>query len=137
MTPDGPEMKILMLMEEDLHLVALWLAACELQTMTRRGLDVCSWRGICSQNGYLTQRVVKLRCRVMSDGVMSSFFGRNSQGFCSKREGLQTKGDFISVAVHVTDLARDWIIQSPLSVRSAEIPEFVLRHNVLKIASLQ
>jgi hypothetical protein len=33
MTPAGPEK--LMLMEEDLHLVALRLAACELWTTTR------------------------------------------------------------------------------------------------------
>jgi hypothetical protein len=30
MTPDGPEMKMKMKMEEDLHLLELWLAACEL-----------------------------------------------------------------------------------------------------------
>jgi hypothetical protein len=40
-TPAGPEVK--MKMEEDiLHLVALGLAACELQTMARHELTVCS-----------------------------------------------------------------------------------------------
>jgi hypothetical protein len=44
MTPAGPEMKTKILMEEDLHRVAVWLDACELQTTTRHELNVYSLR---------------------------------------------------------------------------------------------
>jgi hypothetical protein len=48
MTAAGPEMKMLMLMEEGLHLVELRLAAFELWTTTRLELNVCSLRS-CGQ----------------------------------------------------------------------------------------
>jgi hypothetical protein len=69
MTPARPEMLMLMLMEEDLHLLKLRLAACELQTTTRHELNVCSLQGFC-----ITQRVVKLRCREMVLHLMSYRF---------------------------------------------------------------
>jgi hypothetical protein len=62
-TPDGPEMKMLILMEENLHhLVDLRLAACELQATTHHELNVYSLRSCAAVNECLTQCAVKLRC---------------------------------------------------------------------------
>jgi hypothetical protein len=110
--PAGPEMKmkmkILMLMEEDLHFLELQLAACELQTTTRHELDVCSLRGSCSQGISNSAWVVKLRFRVISDGdasCISSFLvSMLETRRVSKLSGAR-RGDLIAVAVHVADLA--------------------------------
>jgi hypothetical protein len=85
MTPAGPDMK--MKMKEDfLHFVVLRLAACELQTTTLHKLDVSHCEDPAVKE-CLTQRVVKLRCRVMSDGVASHrlMVCRNSQGSLETR----------------------------------------------------
>jgi hypothetical protein len=81
-TPAGPEMKMLMLIEEEdlLHLVELRLAACELQMATRHELNVYSCCEDPVVNGYLTQQA-----SMKSDDVASHLIVMVSQGMLETR----------------------------------------------------
>jgi hypothetical protein len=94
MTPAGPEMKMKLLMEEDLHLVELRLAACELWTTTCHELDVCSLLGSCSL------RISNSTCgeaSMQSVGVASHPIVMVSQGLLETRrvaKCMRMKGGF-------------------------------------------